>query len=1001
MTSQKDIQSLIADIDSILPKVGSRLHWSNPGDAGTQRRILERVRSYLVSQQQHGVTATETPTPPTLSEQPALAQQVVQAVAREINGLRVDLMESLRDDVEALRQQRESLVQEIQQLERTRQQLESHSQQTFAQQQTLSDFSQELIHRCTESSTQQLTQILREWEARLVSTESIPVGSAPNATELGTARRVLQPRERLEHLQQLQVQFDHLLITLDTNHRTIFEALQRSIQSYQESLSQGLEKMHGMGIQAEMLFAALIDRLMQQVGRDASISLQSPPPPSDSVHQTSPATYQSALETQLPTGVAQLLHVSGTSSQESLLETPNSGEWDIVEGSQSDYLDIDLDDDNDIDTFIQLDIEPQPSPSSVEPESRLPDSDSQEFDPLVDTVNETSPTSSAAQSDVDEAAEHEASSDDSNRDDLDTIRASTDSSSSTNPSDVAQALFPPFPAASPVVRKEIFDLYESLFGTNSLSDRTPVDELPIVTPQFPEASPVDGESDASEVSSPTDCQPSERVSPIDSVTPLASQVEEVLFEGLADPAIAPSQEQVQNGSAEPWVESWEALFFEDSASRSPSGVNGVKQAHGSLIAINSPSNWETASPQEMPTTIGRLTDLFEEMGLSGSLSVADAASMPVTTEQPVEEYHPSDSSVAQARLDEEEYPPASANENLLATDELTPEPELEIQLEQSILQQLQQDLHKFEEPQSEAVPTREESQPPTGSPETPQMSQPDQWFPMSEELLAEDWEEFGFSDFSSEDSAYSSWGDAATTDLSNQESTPSNTERDAARDGTRDESSGTSLPAVESDFDPDLFPSETLELTPEGAVSETVTGELVTLEDEPFVEMLWDEPIDSTTEEIAASSELESGSDSSCEEMLDFQQEDVVLEAGTEDLPHWDAQATSELNTDDSESFSEERLDFQQENVALEVGTEELAHWDNEATNELNTDNLSQSDQDATLSQQGIESANSGSQDALNCKPKDEDSDRLTEEELARLEALIASEEEALNEDDS
>jgi hypothetical protein len=111
--------------------------------------------------------------------------------------------------------------------------------------------------------------------AALVSSESTLGTIAPATSNRGKVGRVMQPQERLEQLRQLQVQSDQLLTTLDANQRVIFEALQRNLQSYQESLSQGLEKMHSLGVQGEMLFTALVNRLAQQLGREASTILQS------------------------------------------------------------------------------------------------------------------------------------------------------------------------------------------------------------------------------------------------------------------------------------------------------------------------------------------------------------------------------------------------------------------------------------------------------------------------------------------------------------------------------------------------------------------------------------------------------------------------------------------------------------------------------------------------------------------------------------------------------
>ncbi|MBD0343399.1 MAG: hypothetical protein ICV63_00900, partial [Coleofasciculus sp. Co-bin14] len=303
MTSQKDIQSLIADIDSILPKVDARLPWPKPGDAAKQRRVLERVRSYLVAQQQNFMAASEKQPPPTNSMPTAVAQQIAQAVTQEINVLHADLLQALQTDLEALRTERESLVREIRQLEGTRQQLASLPQQKILQQQVISEFSQELIDRCTESLTQQMAQILANIETRWSNTsQSITEAITPNPSHWGNLDRVKPLQDRLEQLRQVQLQSDQMLTTLDANQRTIFETLQRNLESYQESLSQGLDKMHRLGVQGEMLFTAFVNRLAQQLGREASTHVASLEQLSDALDQTNQAaSHQTTPETLLPT----------------------------------------------------------------------------------------------------------------------------------------------------------------------------------------------------------------------------------------------------------------------------------------------------------------------------------------------------------------------------------------------------------------------------------------------------------------------------------------------------------------------------------------------------------------------------------------------------------------------------------------------------------------------------------------------------------------------------
>ncbi|HEY9873186.1 MAG TPA: hypothetical protein V6D12_07105, partial [Candidatus Obscuribacterales bacterium] len=59
----------------------------------------------------------------------------------------------------------------------------------------------------------------------------------------------------------------HLLMTLDSTLALVFETLQRNIDSYQQSLSQGLENMYNLGQKSEVMVTALVNQLTEQVRR--------------------------------------------------------------------------------------------------------------------------------------------------------------------------------------------------------------------------------------------------------------------------------------------------------------------------------------------------------------------------------------------------------------------------------------------------------------------------------------------------------------------------------------------------------------------------------------------------------------------------------------------------------------------------------------------------------------------------------------------------------------
>ncbi|HEY9728599.1 MAG TPA: hypothetical protein V6D50_19290, partial [Chroococcales cyanobacterium] len=457
MTSPKEIQSLIADIDSILPRVDARRPWSKPSEAARERRVLERVRSYLASQQQQTVVST----PQELSAsstQPEVTRQVVQAVAREIEHLRADLLQPIQTDVAALQHERESLIQEIRALERTRQHLNPSPQPHTYEQQRLEEFSQELIRRCTQSLTQQLAHVLTSWETRLASPQSQAIANT-SRTAASDRFDPIMPSPDVEHIQQLQAQSDRMLAALDANQRAIFEALQRDLQSYQESLGQGLDKMHTLSTQGQMLLSALVEHLSQQLGRlpstltspSAQLSGSTPLTSTAPIHPTTPPTTllpSDAFSEAEPTPISlQPVEPSfgelessitpsdtPTTSPDNLSGTSATTDWEVVEGLDSEQLGVEPNQNDELDAFLQLNIESQPSLSLVEESDTPIRSNSQELDAWLNQLLGESTTTTA--STAPEAGEISG---------LEAPDWRTDSR-----------------------RQEIDELYESLFGTDSL-----------------------------------------------------------------------------------------------------------------------------------------------------------------------------------------------------------------------------------------------------------------------------------------------------------------------------------------------------------------------------------------------------------------------------------------------------------------------------------------------------------------------------------------------------
>lgn len=221
MTSQIDqLQILIDQIDGALSKAVSRLPWVAGGQISQQRQVLQQVRDYLMGQQRSSANFAQTTQESTaLNQSEANAQQVMQSLIEEMNELRSTLLKPLQTEVITLTQQRNALMREVRQLE-----AQIHSQ---------------ALDRSHDSSSLKSSQV--------------------------------------EQLQSVHDRADQVLGTLDTTLRVVFDSLQQDIDAYQDSLSQGLAKLHGLGEQGEAIFTALVSRLAQQLGREASSYLQSQP----------------------------------------------------------------------------------------------------------------------------------------------------------------------------------------------------------------------------------------------------------------------------------------------------------------------------------------------------------------------------------------------------------------------------------------------------------------------------------------------------------------------------------------------------------------------------------------------------------------------------------------------------------------------------------------------------------------------------------------------------
>ncbi|MEH2070907.1 MAG: hypothetical protein V7K47_22565 [Nostoc sp.] len=278
MTSSADeIQKLIADIDNLLANGGKRLSRFLSGQGQEPKELLERIRDFLIGLQEKAVLegsienqSLREPHSPLLKKfvdqshnqlllPPSESTQEYSTVeAGELKTEFSRLIQPLRAELEGLLQERATLVQEIRQLEQKRLQNYSLAQQLTNQEQMITEFLQVLMSRLVPSFTPLVTPTSANspsssGEINRSNSESVTFATQP----------FLESPDRVEQLSQLAQDLDRRLLSLDGTVNVVFEALQHNINTYYESLSQALARMHSKGIQGEQLIASFLNNLTQ------------------------------------------------------------------------------------------------------------------------------------------------------------------------------------------------------------------------------------------------------------------------------------------------------------------------------------------------------------------------------------------------------------------------------------------------------------------------------------------------------------------------------------------------------------------------------------------------------------------------------------------------------------------------------------------------------------------------------------------------------------------
>jgi hypothetical protein len=682
VTQTAQIQALINQINATLSKPSPRLPWVMSGETARQRQLLEQTRNYLLSLQkqlagsersgQPRLAPGRAATPPTAIEQyaqelPAAesAQQVLQAVLQEMSYLRSNVMQPLRTDLEMLHQQREVLQQEIRQLEAQRQQHVLPQAQTN-QQQLTNDFLQALMARLQDNLSGQVTQMLGNLEMQAQQERSLGRPTSGSAIAPPNSSSALTPAQRLEQIQALQAQSDQLLLKLDSTLRVVFESLQSNVQSYQDALSIGLEKMHALGQQGEAMFAGLVNRLAQQLGREASSYLQSSLSDWEGRSLTGgeggllPSLQPKVSEEVSDAQIDRLLNELGTTAPlgsmpvgSSIPPVPSSPQLP-TQNLQPDSLNLNLD-------HLRLDSSPSPSSSSGDRE-----------DVTLFQIDEPF-----------------------------TLDSGDDGEITVFQTEEMTRIQPPI-SAEVSETGEINELYESLFGTTAeigVGETSSLREPAL--PSQPPAVQLE--------SFPSDPQLMPTVemvgsSGLDGVPDATA----ALFDGMEDLARSPQSDpqlEVDVLSRHPLV-----------SSEQPSTDRALQSLENFLFGVDEPllpsdtlepiQALEAESAPVLPPpaqeveSIASLSDLVID-GAEFSLETPELPLAVQLSDPPVAE----DSNFIINSLSDELYIPASPNETLLPTEESEDLADLDLNIDPNIFQQLSADLSSLEELDDPLLPT--------------------------------------------------------------------------------------------------------------------------------------------------------------------------------------------------------------------------------------------------------------------------------------------------------
>ncbi|MBH8572791.1 hypothetical protein I8752_07130 [Nostocaceae cyanobacterium CENA369] len=646
MTSREDeIKKLIADIDNLLSS-GKRLPKLLSSQGSEPREVLERIRTFLVQLNQSQALENDIQKS---AEQPQLSplltkfadrgsnqsstQEQSNFIPQELKSELSAFLQPLQAELTAMLQERATLAQEIRQLEQKRLHHYSLSQQWANQEQMISEFLQVLTNRLVPNLTPQLTENLASPNHSAKASDVWQQEALRLSNPELTTQPFLESSEQAQRLTQLAKELDRRLLSLDGTVNVVFDALQRNINTYHESLSQALARMHSTGVQGEQLMASFLNNLTQYL-QQQSLNLQPVSTGENETQLRSPS----------------LLTKANAVTPEAVKPDPSTEVVSQVSSSEAETL-FALASDREENTFVDSDrlFEREDGDIAIE----------EDLDAVLLQLGIDTPFSSS---------------------DSTTVELSPDIE---------------------LVGDEVDLLYASLFGTASLANSSQVDQN-VAKEDLSSSNIADTTTTPS-----TNLRETEDVSAaIPSTAPLENPVEQIDAVATPDPWLGKSDagllnlsntnlSEASNDLTQPTslLESWQVLFFEENHPATPPGLSSWQQ-EANLATDNiqfQPSNADTIT-----TLTDLLTDVETEEQLSAVAADLAAPLTPMPTiAQNLEEVEINNDEKQEQLLDS--YISASPQENLLSPEINQPTNVPDISLDEEQLQQLHQDLAKFDE----------------------------------------------------------------------------------------------------------------------------------------------------------------------------------------------------------------------------------------------------------------------------------------------------------------